>query len=107
MVPDTGLSWTKEAMSEVIERHSSAEAPLPLTLYVDCACCSDKPGNPPTHSEHGTSVAALWRSIFYVKLDAMLLMLRIGREMNAEHPQRKKFLVHLSQAVFAQHEGDL
>ncbi len=66
-----------------------------------------KPGNSPTHSEHGTSVAALWRSIFYVKLDAMLLMLRIGREMNAEHPQRKKFLVHLSQAVFAQHEGDL
>lgn len=36
----------------------------------------------------------------------MHLMLRNGREMNAEHPWRKKFLVDLSQAVFTQHEGD-
>ena len=61
VVPDTGLSWKKEAMSEVIERHSFAGAPLPSTLYVDYACCSGKPGNPPTHSEPGTSVTALWR----------------------------------------------
>ena len=33
-------------------------------------------------------------------------MLRIGREMNAEHPRRKKFLMDLSQAIFVQHEGD-
>ena len=32
-------------------------------------------------------------------------MLRTGREMNAEHPRRKKFLVDLSQAIFSQHEG--
>ena len=56
--------------------------------------------------DSGTSVAALWRSIFDVKLDAMHLMLRIGREINAEHPRRKKFLVDLSQAIFSQHSGD-
>lgn len=57
-------------------------------------------------SDTGTSVAALWRSSFSVKLDAMHLMLRIGREMNAEHPRRKKFLTDLSHAIFVQHEGD-
>lgn len=91
VVPDTSFSWTKKAMSEVIDRHSSIGAPVPSTLYVDCACCSGKPGNPPTQSDPGTSVAALWRSIFNVKLDAMHLMLRIGREMNAEHTSRKNF----------------
>ena len=45
-------------------------------------------------------------SIFDVKLDAMHLMLRIGREMNDEHPRRKRFLVDLSQAIFSQHLGD-
>ena len=44
--------------------------------------------------------------MFRVKLDAMHLMLRISREMNAEHPRRKKFLVDLSHAIFIQHEGD-
>jgi hypothetical protein len=33
-------------------------------------------------------------------------MLRIGQEMNAEHPRRKRFLVDLSHAIFIQHEGD-
>ena len=36
----------------------------------------------------------------------MHLMLCIGREMNAEHPRWKKFLVDLSHAIFVQHEGD-
>ena len=36
----------------------------------------------------------------------MHLMLRIGQEMNAEHPRRKKFPVDLSHAIFVQHEGD-
>ncbi len=106
VVPDTALSWTKQAMSEVIDRHTSVGAPVPPTLYVDCACCSGKPGNPPTHSDPGTSVAAWWHTIFHLKLDAMHLMLRIGREMNAEHPRRKKFLVDLSQAMFVQHQSD-
>lgn len=46
--------------------------------------------------------------MFDVKLDVMHLMLRNGREMNAEHPRRKKFLVdlHVSQAIFSQHQGD-
>ena len=36
----------------------------------------------------------------------MHLMLRIGREMNAEHLRRKKFMVDLGQAIFIQHQGD-
>ena len=74
------------------------------TPFRDCSCCNGKPGF--TQVDSGTSVAALWRSIFDVKLDAMHLMLRIGREINAEHPRRKKFLVDLSQAIFSQHSGD-
>ena len=94
-------------MAEVIERHQSAGAELPKSLYTNCACCSGKAGSPQTTTtDTGMSVAALWRSIFSVKLDAMHLMPRIGREMNAEHPRRKKFLVDLSHAIFVQHEGD-
>ena len=33
-------------------------------------------------------------------------MLRIGWEMNAKHPRRRKFLIDLSHAIFIQHEGD-
>ena len=80
---------------------------MPRSLYTDCACCSGKAGCPQTTStDTGTSVAALWWSTFSVKLDAMHLMLRIGQEMNAEHPRRMKFLVDLSHAIFVQHEGD-
>ena len=107
VVPDTALSWAKKAMSEVIYRHESAGVEVPRSLYMDCGCCSGKAGSlQSTLSDTGTSVAALWRSIFSVKLDAMHLMLRIGREMNAEHPRRKKVLVDLSHAIFVQHEGD-
>ena len=106
VVPDTALSWAKTAMSEVIDRHKSAGVDVPRSLYTDCGCCSGKAGVRHASSNMGTSVAALWRSIFSVKLDAMHLMLRIGREMNAEHPRRKKFLVDLSHAMFLQHDGD-
>ena len=103
----SALSWVKKAMAEVIERHQSAGAELPWSVYIDCACCNGKAGSPQTTStDTGTSIAALWRSIFSVKLDAMHLMLRIGREMNAEHPHQKKFVVDLSHAIFVQHEGD-
>jgi hypothetical protein len=74
---------------------------------MDCACCNGKPGFTQSTSGDTGSVAALWRSTFSVKLDAMHLMLRIGREMNAEHPRRKKFLIDLSHAIFVQHEDDL
>lgn len=70
-----------------------------------CACCNGKPGYS-VSSDTGTTVASVWRSTFRVKLDAMHLMLRIGREINAEHPRRKKFLVDLSRAMFVQHQGD-
>ena len=107
VVPDTALSWAKKAMAEVIDRHESSGVELPRSLYTDCACCSGKAGSPQTTSaDTGTSVAALWRSIFSVKLDAMHLMLRIGWEMDAKHPCRKKFLVDLSIAIFVQHKGD-
>lgn len=104
VVPDTALSWAKKAMDEVIDRHKTAGVEVPQSLYMDCGGCSGKLG--PTQSAPGTSVAALWRSTFSVKLDAMHLMLRIGREMNAEHPHRRKFLIDLSHAIFVQHEGD-
>ena len=104
VVPDTALSWTKMAMSEVIDRHVSVGVEVPKSLYMDCGCCGGKVGS--TRGDTGTSVAALWRSTFSVKLDAMHLMLRIGREMNAEHPRRRKFLIDLSHAIFVQHEGD-
>ena len=112
VVPDTALSWAKKAMSEVIDRHQSVGAEVPRSLYMDCGCCSGKPSSSQSTSSSaasnvpGTSVAALWRSLFTVKLDAMHLMLRIGREMNAEHPRRKKFLIDLSHAIFMQHKGD-
>ena len=85
VVPDTGLSWAKSAMTEVVERYNTAGVQAPQSLYMDCGCCSGREGC--SQKDPGTSVAALWRSMFSVKLDAMHLMLRIGREMNAKHPQ--------------------
>lgn len=79
-------------MEEVIDHHEKQYGRVPKYLYVDCGYC----GN--TLNTH--SVAALWRTLFSVKLDAML---RIGREMNAKHPQRKIFLTDLSQAIFFHH----
>ena len=112
IVPETALSWAKKAMSEVIGRHKSAGVEVPRFLYMDCGCCNGKMDSQSTSSDvstsddAGISVSALWRSTFSVMLGAMHLMLRIGREMNAEHPCRKKFLVDLSHAIFMQHEGD-
>ncbi len=82
-------------MEEVVDRHKT-NGRVPLYLYVDCWCCGS--------TSSTTSVAASWRSIFSVKLDAMHLMLRIGREMNAEPSQEKDSLY---QAIFIQHKGDL
>ncbi len=65
-----------------------------MKASLDFTSVKSKPGNPPIHSDPGTSVAALWRTIFRVKLNAIL------RKINAEHPRRKKFLVDLSQAMF-------
>ena len=111
VVPDTALSWAKDAMSEVIDRHKSIGVAVPRSLYMDCGCCNRSLQSDSTTrssaSDPTTSVSALWRSIFAVKLDAMHLILRIGREMNAEHPRRKKFLINLSHAIFSQYEEDL
>ena len=93
-------------MSEIIDRHTSVGVEVPQFMYRDCGCCGGKPGSRST-GDSGTSVGSLWRSVFSVKLDAMHLMLRIGREINAEHPRRKKFLTDLSRAIFVQHEEDL
>ena len=64
---------------------------VPQSLYMDCGCCSGRATSNPSGS--GTSVGALWRKTFSVKLDAMHLVLRIGWEMNAEHPRHKNFLI--------------
>ena len=76
--------WTAESMNaavdsvlKVIERHKSIGYLLPKFLYTDCSVCNEKPGSPRVDS--GTSVAALWRSIFNVKLDTMHLMLQGGK----------------------------
>ena len=107
VVPDTSQSWGKQGVEELVQQHTATGAPVPKSLYMDCACCNGKPGFRPSTIDPTTRVAALWRrSKFAVKLDAMHLMLQIGREMNAKHPRRKKFLVDLSCAIFAQHEGD-
>ena len=103
VVPDTSLSWTKKAMEEIVDRHNAVNVPVPQSLYMDCGCCGGKLGS--TQPATG-SVACLWRSTFAVKLDAMHLMLRIGREINVEHRRRKNFLTHLSVAILSQHEGD-
>ena len=111
VVPDTALSWAKDTMSEVIDRHKSIGVAVPQSLYMDCGCCNRSLQSDSTTrssaSDPTTSVSALWRSIFAVKLDAMHLILRIGREMNAEHSRRKKFLINLSHAIFSQYEEDL
>lgn len=106
VVPDTTLAWGQQAMEEVVERDKAASVNVPGFLYVDCACCNGKPGFSASTEDVGTSTAALWRSMFSVRLDAMHLMLRIGREINAEHPRRKKFLVDLSRAMFVQQQDD-
>ena len=68
VVPDTGLSWAKSAMTEVVERYNTAGVQAPQSLYMDCGCCSGREGC--SQKDPGTSVAALWRSMFSVKLDA-------------------------------------
>lgn len=107
VVLDTALSWAKTAMTEVIDHRKSAGFAVPPSLYMDCGCCNGRlEPSRFTSSDTATSTAALWGSMFSVKLVVMHLMLRIGREMNAEHPPRKKFLTDLSHAMFVQHDGD-
>ena len=42
VVPDTSLTWAKEAMAEVIQRHEVVAADTPTFLFVDCGCCNGK-----------------------------------------------------------------
>ena len=93
VVPDTSLSWTENAMSEVIDRHKSIGIEIPYLLYMDCGSCGGTINS--TSSKSPTSVGGKWRSMVNVKLDAMHMMLCIGREINAELPRRKRFLIDL------------
>ena len=108
VVPDTSLSWTKNAMEEVVECRKSLGIAVPQSLYMDNGCCNGilRESSSQCSSNSGTSTLSQWHSQFSIKLDAMHLMLRIGREKNAEHPRRKKFLLDLSQAIFSQHNED-
>lgn len=59
VVPDTALSWARQTMSEVIERHEAAGVELPQSLYMDCGCCSGREtSHQSTSSDTATSVAA-------------------------------------------------
>ena len=81
-------------MEEVITCHKAIKASVPQTLYVDCGCCLEADvATRGTEFVSNISVAAVWRSTFTMKLDAMHLMLCIGQEMNAEHPGRKNSLL--------------
>ena len=108
VIPNTALSWARDAMSEVIDRHKSIGVAVPPSLNMDCGCCSGSLQSNTTAVSSTpnptTSVAGTWRPTFAVKFDVMHLMLRIGQKMNAEHPRRKKFLFDLSQAIYSQHE---
>ena len=44
VVPDTALSWAKNAMAEVIDHHKSKK--VPMYLYVDCGCCGGSSSDP-------------------------------------------------------------
>ena len=80
-------------MEEEITCHKAMKPSVPQTLYVDCGCCSGclkaDVATRGTEFVSNISVAAVWWSTFTMKLDAMHLMLRIGREMKAKHPRRK------------------
>ena len=89
VVPGTSLSWTQNAMDEVIDCHRSIGLDVPRSLYTDCGCYSGSLRTLSTNTAL-TSIMGMWPSTFKIKLDMMHLMLRIGREINAEHPRRKK-----------------
>ena len=109
VVPDTSLSWAKEALAEVVQRHEVAAKDAPTFLFVDCGCCNGKLHDPHGATGHRDSMPdqSSWQATFRMRLDAMHLMLRLGRQINAEHPCRKKFLIDMSHAIFASHPGDV
>ncbi|KAF4647721.1 hypothetical protein FOL47_004237, partial [Perkinsus chesapeaki] len=79
-------------------------------VYVDCNCCNGrlKTAAPVTgggEGEAGTRSSG-WESRITKKLDIMHLLMRIGREMNAEHVRRAYFLKQLSRAVFTESLAD-
>ncbi len=82
VVPDTGLSWTKQATSEVVQRHKLVSCPLPKLLSQTARAATEN------QAHLKCMMTGLWRSLFKVKLDAMHLMLRIGREMNIRDAKR-------------------
>ena len=93
-------------MEMVIARHKAAGVEVPPSLCVDCSFFSDNDEMAKTGNSQGIHHGPR-RAHFMLHLDAMHLMLRIRREVNAEHPRRKKLLVDLRHAIFLQHPGDL
>ena len=89
VVLGTSLLWAQNAMDEVTDCHRSIGLDVPRSLYTDCGCYSGSLRTLSTNTAV-TSIMGMWPSTFKIKLDMMRLMLRIGREINAEHPRRKK-----------------
>ena len=99
VVPDTALSWAKDVMSEVIDRHKSIRVAVlrHYTWIVDAATALFNlilPLTPP-------QVLQLYGSLYL-----LLSLMQCTRYFSywlreREHPQRKKFLIDLSQAIFS------
>ena len=99
-VPDTKMDHLDRAMLEVMER--KVPAPMPEVLYVDCGCCNGKPGG------RFGSAGANWKNKFErVVLDGMHLIMRLAREVNAEHPRRSKLLRDLASAIYEKCPEDM
>lgn len=102
MVPGTTFAWGKEAVAEVVERHEAVGVGKPKFFYTQTVLVVIASQD----SSHLMILEQVWLhrgTQCSVKLDAMHLMLRIGREVHARH---SKFLVDLSMAIFVQHQGD-
>ena len=97
VVPDTALSWAKDVMSEVIDRHKSIRVAVlrHYTWIVDAATALFNlilPLTPP-------QVLQLYGSLYL--LLSLMQCTRYFILAEREHPWRKKFLMNLSQAIFS------
>jgi hypothetical protein len=101
VVPDTAAEWTDEALDEVCRRFPKGSGRK--ILFVDCGCCNGRLKC--TYSE--TSVPErdhpdyrLWKSILVKKLDGIHVIMRMTRQVNAEHPRARLFAGMMSKAIY-------
>ena len=107
VVPDTGETWVHDALDEVVTRHGIN---CPKTLFVDCNCCNGKLKSEaaPRSAEASCSVGLrLWQKVLVKKLDGLHCIMRVTREVNAEHPRAAGFARKLSRAIYTKCPDDL